>query len=180
MNSERLRTSAKGYSRPEDWRAKANETRGIHHFSIGEEQYGADIMAVREIRGWIESTLPPKQPDYVRGMLNLSGVMVRSSIYAAASGSADRSRPSRRDRPASRGAAGRSPGGRVLDILSYEVRWIQSVPRDRPFFAHRLPVRAGHHRGHHDRAGLSAPRTGARGRRSECRKNRTCARQGQA
>jgi purine-binding chemotaxis protein CheW len=45
-------------------------------FSIGDEQYGVDIMAVREIKGWSEITLLPKQPDYVRGVLNLRGVMV--------------------------------------------------------------------------------------------------------
>jgi purine-binding chemotaxis protein CheW len=45
-------------------------------FSIGEEQYGVDIMAVREIKGWAEITHLPKQPDYVRGVLNLRGVMV--------------------------------------------------------------------------------------------------------
>jgi purine-binding chemotaxis protein CheW len=45
-------------------------------FSIGEEQYGVDIMAVREIKGWSEITHLPKQPDYVRGVLNLRGVMV--------------------------------------------------------------------------------------------------------
>jgi purine-binding chemotaxis protein CheW len=45
-------------------------------FSIGDEQYGIDIMAVREIKGWSEITHLPKQPDYVRGVLNLRGVMV--------------------------------------------------------------------------------------------------------
>ncbi|MEA3149860.1 MAG: purine-binding chemotaxis protein CheW, partial [Gammaproteobacteria bacterium] len=45
-------------------------------FSIGDEQYGVDIMAVREIKGWSEITHLPKQPDYVRGVLNLRGVMV--------------------------------------------------------------------------------------------------------
>ena len=45
-------------------------------FSIGDEQYGVDIMAVREIKGWTEITHLPKQPEYVRGVLNLRGVMV--------------------------------------------------------------------------------------------------------
>ena len=45
-------------------------------FAIGEEQYGVDIMAVREIKGWSDITHLPKQPDYVRGVLNLRGVMV--------------------------------------------------------------------------------------------------------
>ncbi len=39
-------------------------------FAIGDDQYGVDIMAVREIKGWTEITHLPKQPDYVRGVLN--------------------------------------------------------------------------------------------------------------
>src|SRR4030095_5732257 len=45
-------------------------------FAIGEDQYGVDIMAVREIKGWAEITHLPKQPEYVRGVLNLRGVIV--------------------------------------------------------------------------------------------------------
>jgi purine-binding chemotaxis protein CheW len=45
-------------------------------FAIGNDQYGVDIMAVREIKGWTEITHLPKQPDYVRGVLNLRGVIV--------------------------------------------------------------------------------------------------------
>jgi purine-binding chemotaxis protein CheW len=45
-------------------------------FAIGDDQYGVDIMAVREIKGWTPITHLPKQPDYVRGVLNLRGVMV--------------------------------------------------------------------------------------------------------
>ena len=45
-------------------------------FAIGDEQYGVDIMAVREIKGWSDITHLPRQPDYVRGVLNLRGVMV--------------------------------------------------------------------------------------------------------
>jgi purine-binding chemotaxis protein CheW len=45
-------------------------------FAIGDDHYGVDIMAVREIKGWTEITHLPKQPDYVRGVLNLRGVIV--------------------------------------------------------------------------------------------------------
>jgi purine-binding chemotaxis protein CheW len=45
-------------------------------FTIDDDQYGVDIMAVREIKGWSEITHLPKQPEYVRGVLNLRGVMV--------------------------------------------------------------------------------------------------------
>ena len=45
-------------------------------FAIGDDQYGVDIMAVREIKGWSEITHLPRQPAHVRGVLNLRGVMV--------------------------------------------------------------------------------------------------------
>ena len=45
-------------------------------FAIGDEQYGVDIMAVREITEWSGVTQLPNQPDYMRGVLNLRGVMV--------------------------------------------------------------------------------------------------------
>ncbi len=45
-------------------------------FAIGDDKYGVDIMAVREIKGWSNVTHLPRQPDYVRGVLNLRGVMV--------------------------------------------------------------------------------------------------------
>jgi len=45
-------------------------------FAIGDDQYGVDIMAVREIKGWTAITHLPRQPDHVRGVLNLRGVIV--------------------------------------------------------------------------------------------------------
>ena len=45
-------------------------------FAIGDDQYGVDIMAVREIKGWSQIARLPRQPDYMRGVLNLRGVMV--------------------------------------------------------------------------------------------------------
>jgi len=45
-------------------------------FAIGDDQYGVDIMAVREIKGWTAITSLPRQPEYVRGVLNLRGVIV--------------------------------------------------------------------------------------------------------
>jgi len=45
-------------------------------FAIGNDQYAVDIMAVREIKVWSEITHLPKQPEYVRGVLNLRGVIV--------------------------------------------------------------------------------------------------------
>ncbi len=45
-------------------------------FTVGEQEYGVDIMSVREIKGWVETTLLPNTPDYMRGVLNLRGVIV--------------------------------------------------------------------------------------------------------
>jgi purine-binding chemotaxis protein CheW len=45
-------------------------------FAIGDEQYGVDIMAVREIKEWSNVTRLPEQPDYVRGVLNLRGAII--------------------------------------------------------------------------------------------------------
>jgi purine-binding chemotaxis protein CheW len=46
------------------------------NFAIGADQYGVDIMSVREIKEWSNVTHLPKQADYVRGVLNLRGVVV--------------------------------------------------------------------------------------------------------
>jgi purine-binding chemotaxis protein CheW len=45
-------------------------------FAIGDDYYGVDIMAVREIKGCSEINQLPDQPDYVRGVINLRGVIV--------------------------------------------------------------------------------------------------------
>ena len=48
----------------------------IISFAIDDDQYGVDIMAVREIKGWSEITHLPRQPEAVRGVLNLRGAIV--------------------------------------------------------------------------------------------------------
>jgi purine-binding chemotaxis protein CheW len=45
-------------------------------FTLGSEEYGVDIMKVREIKGWVETTTIPHAPDYVRGVINLRGIIV--------------------------------------------------------------------------------------------------------
>ena len=68
----------------DDSRAGAIPTQVIS-FAIGDDQYGVDIMAVREIKGWTEITHLPRQPDYVRGVSICAASSFRSSICAAAS-----------------------------------------------------------------------------------------------
>lgn len=44
--------------------------------NLAHEEYGIDILAVREIRGWTPVTRIPQAPDYVLGVLNLRGAIV--------------------------------------------------------------------------------------------------------
>ncbi|MGB0499235.1 MAG: chemotaxis protein CheW [Rubricella sp.] len=45
-------------------------------FMVGDRAYGVDIMAVREIKQWSQTTGLPNQPQYTRGVLNLRGTIV--------------------------------------------------------------------------------------------------------
>jgi purine-binding chemotaxis protein CheW len=45
-------------------------------FTIGREEYGVDVLAVREIRAWTPETRLPNMPDHVRGVINLRGVII--------------------------------------------------------------------------------------------------------
>jgi purine-binding chemotaxis protein CheW len=76
-----LSAAENGTMNPMDWAsvdgaADASGLTQFISFAIGADQYGVDIMSVREIKGWSEITHLPKQPQYVRGVLNLRGVMV--------------------------------------------------------------------------------------------------------
>ncbi len=45
-------------------------------FSLGGEEYGADILKVREIRGWEDVRAIPDTPEYIKGVLDLRGTIV--------------------------------------------------------------------------------------------------------
>lgn len=45
-------------------------------FGLGEEEYGLDILAVREIIGLIDITPLPRTPEYVKGVINLRGKII--------------------------------------------------------------------------------------------------------
>lgn len=45
-------------------------------FLMNEEEYGVDILAVQEIRGWERATQVPNSPSYMKGVLNLRGTIV--------------------------------------------------------------------------------------------------------
>lgn len=45
-------------------------------FLMNEEEYGVDILAVQEIRGWERATMVPNSPSHMKGVLNLRGTIV--------------------------------------------------------------------------------------------------------
>jgi purine-binding chemotaxis protein CheW len=128
--------AAAGQLNPNDWNGAgaSHSAPGLTEFisfAIGDDRYGVDIMAVREIKEWSNVTHLPKQPDYVRGVLNLRGVIVPIIDLRCRFG---------------QGVTESTPmhiiiivqiegrqvgllGDRVLDIVSFEASKIQPVPR---------------------------------------------------
>jgi purine-binding chemotaxis protein CheW len=45
-------------------------------FTIGDQNYGLDLLSVREIRAWTDVTPLPNTPPFVRGVINLRGAVV--------------------------------------------------------------------------------------------------------
>jgi purine-binding chemotaxis protein CheW len=45
-------------------------------FTVGAEEYGVNILSVREIRGWTQESRLPNLPDFVRGVINLRGIII--------------------------------------------------------------------------------------------------------
>jgi purine-binding chemotaxis protein CheW len=43
---------------------------------LGAEEYGVDILKVQEIRGYDKVTPIPSAPDYLKGVVNLRGIIV--------------------------------------------------------------------------------------------------------
>lgn len=121
-------------------RAVANASTSVQFivFAIGDDQYGVDIMAVHEIKGWVDITHLPKQPEYVRGVLSLRGAVVPIMDLRCRFGE---------------GLTATTPlhimiivqidgrqigliGDRVLDIVSIDRAQIQKVPRASDDAAH--------------------------------------------
>jgi purine-binding chemotaxis protein CheW len=51
----------------------AQGIRELIAFRIGAQEYGVDVTAVREIRGWTPAMPIPQSPDHVLGVINLRG-----------------------------------------------------------------------------------------------------------
>jgi len=45
-------------------------------FTLGNEEYGVDILKVQEIRGYDTVTRIPDTPEYIKGVINLRGTIV--------------------------------------------------------------------------------------------------------
>ena len=45
-------------------------------FTLGDEEYGIDILKVQEIRGYDQVTRIANTPDFIKGVTNLRGVIV--------------------------------------------------------------------------------------------------------
>jgi purine-binding chemotaxis protein CheW len=121
-----------GQLNPSNWSeaGTASQTQFIS-FAIGDDQYGVDIMAVREIKGWTDITHLPKQPEYVRGVLNLRGAIVPIVDLRCRFGQGLTETPPLHIMIIVQ-IGGRQVGligDRVLDIVSVEAAQIQQVPR---------------------------------------------------
>jgi purine-binding chemotaxis protein CheW len=45
-------------------------------FTLGQEEYGIDILRVQEIRGYEQVTRIANSPDFIKGVVNLRGIIV--------------------------------------------------------------------------------------------------------
>jgi len=56
--------------------APRETTREVLVFVLGQEEYGVDILKVQEIRGYEKVTAIPSAPAYLKGVVNLRGIIV--------------------------------------------------------------------------------------------------------
>lgn len=61
---------------PDDAEEATGRTKQYVTFLVGDRVYAVDIVMVREIKQWSETTGLPNQPNYTRGVLNLRGTIV--------------------------------------------------------------------------------------------------------
>ena len=68
--------SMQPFSRADDATVASVDATQFITFVIGDDHYGIDIMAVREIKDWTAIRHLPHQPDYVRGICSLRGAFI--------------------------------------------------------------------------------------------------------
>ena len=56
--------------------AAREQTREVLVFLLGGEEYAVDILKVQEIRGYEKVTAIPSAPPYLKGVVNLRGIIV--------------------------------------------------------------------------------------------------------
>jgi purine-binding chemotaxis protein CheW len=56
--------------------AQKNAAQQFLTFTVDGEEYGVDIMTVREIKGWTETTRLPNAQEFMRGVMNLRGLII--------------------------------------------------------------------------------------------------------
>ncbi|MGZ8919059.1 MAG: chemotaxis protein CheW [Methylobacter sp.] len=56
--------------------AGGNQIEQFLTFQLAGEAYGVEILKVQEIRGWEAVRVIPDTPDFIKGVLNLRGVVV--------------------------------------------------------------------------------------------------------
>jgi purine-binding chemotaxis protein CheW len=52
------------------------DRRELIAFRIGKQEFCVDVMSVREIRGWTQTTPLPHSPHFMRGVINLRGAVL--------------------------------------------------------------------------------------------------------
>jgi purine-binding chemotaxis protein CheW len=45
-------------------------------FKVDNEIYGVDLLSIREIKGWSETTRLPNSPSFMKGVINLRGAVI--------------------------------------------------------------------------------------------------------
>ncbi|HEX5338493.1 MAG TPA: chemotaxis protein CheW [Gallionella sp.] len=56
--------------------AANGESRELLTFTLGNEEYGIDILKVQEIRGYDAVTTIANAPEFIKGVINLRGIIV--------------------------------------------------------------------------------------------------------
>ncbi len=56
--------------------AADGKSRELLTFTLGSEEYGIDILKVQEIRGYDAVTTIANTPDFIKGVINLRGIIV--------------------------------------------------------------------------------------------------------
>ena len=54
----------------------SGESRELLTFTLGSEEYGIDILKVQEIRGYEAVTTIANAPEFIKGVINLRGIIV--------------------------------------------------------------------------------------------------------